>query len=211
MKNLIKFSLIISVLCHATYSYGASTQARVNKTHDRLVISLPGAGNPSGSVTSHVKVDTSTLENFCGDDDGCQVQIAATGILKTRTGTVILAPWSGGTCHLFVKRVDNTLHWTVAQDCVHTYMLKNDAKGFQRYNTHSYGIDGDGIIKGNNVMGYAAGCFLTTSPPNLSSNKGELLADTEIGFHFINSGKDWLPSSRYWSSAVHDCKLIINN
>ncbi len=192
----------------------------------RMVITVAVKGTPAATETNQVAIDDTAFMDICGDADGCDVSVGVSGILRTSTAQVMDVPWSGGTCHLFVREgvgIDGLeRHWSVANDCINIY-ASNGTQGqatkptplveYVRYLTHNFGIDGNGEINNGKVLEYYKACLLTTSAPDVSGDtSGPLTADAAKGFHFIAVGDDWfLPRETSLTNVQHTCTLVLRD
>ncbi len=174
--------------------------------------------SPRGSDAISHKINQTMLSTYCGDADGCEVTLGATGFHDTTTATdyVVNAVLNGGSCRFFWK--NNA--WTVSENCVAVYRIYTksadgasylDAGPYQNYNyANSYGIGGSspggtytcsaGASTQNGdpdgqplvVMSFKGACYFAESPADTSKpGTGCMTADADADFYLIASSATW--------------------
>jgi hypothetical protein len=189
----------------------ASTDTAINVREMQITVTA------GADAVSH-KINQTDLSTFCGDADGCEVTLGATGFHDTTTATdyQINALLNGGSCRFFWK--NNA--WTVSENCVAIYKIYTksadgssyvDGGAYQNYNyANSYGIggsspggaytcsaasstqngdpDGQPLI----VMSFKGACYFAESPADTSKPAtGCMTADTDADFYLIASSSTW--------------------
>ena len=191
--------------------YDNGTLSRSAMSGGKMVIRVNGSTSNDPAFN---KVDMTRFRDLCGDDDGCQLTLGATGFRPVNSLPIdqrrrIGEPLIGGPCRFFYNKKSG--EWSLSQSCVAVFMImKSTDQGwvydrpYAQYEYSSTFGNDDSLTNGADkdgqsliIMSFKGVCYLTEAAPDISGGKGQLHKDdagdvsTGVGLYLVASTPAW--------------------